>query len=176
MAKATDKVAPNDLACRLQSHGSPGRETLDKSPLSCGNPPWHTALRWLEQTRGAVSPNFTPRACWPRHRKGAANCLNCKEIDQVRGPQRRQMCAVAQVPETSGFMPVRDSGTLASTHALLSRGWSLVRGAGLRPKPWAEGYAEKAAEWRKWGAVNSRLPAKLSSSTARNGCRCGSCA
>ena len=116
-AKRADKVAADDLVCALQAHGCPGRETLDKSPLSCGNPPWQTALRWLEQARGGTSPNCTHRACWPRHRKCAANCLNCKEIDVWRWAEERPMCAVAQVPETYGFMPMRDSGRLASTRA-----------------------------------------------------------
>ena len=109
-AKPAPEVVPDSLESALQSHGHPSRKTLDKSPLSCGNPPWQTALRWLEQARGALSPNCTPRACWPRRRKGAANCLNCKEI-AGRGHAGSEMaCAVAQVPETYGFMPLRDSG------------------------------------------------------------------
>ena len=40
-AKPALEVAADELKCALQSHGRPGRETLDKSPQSCRNPKWH---------------------------------------------------------------------------------------------------------------------------------------
>ncbi len=84
--KMGEKFAADDIACGLQFHGCPSRETLDKSPQSCGNPLRQTALRWLAQVRGALSPNFhAPELLAPALVRGRCASTTC-------GTRRRACC------------------------------------------------------------------------------------
>ena len=57
-AKLAAEVVPGDPELQRHSHGKVRAGRLDKLPQSCGNPSWQTALRWLEQARGAMSPKL----------------------------------------------------------------------------------------------------------------------
>ena len=78
-AKPAAEVVPDDPELQRRSHGKIRAGRLDKIPQSCGNPTWQTALRWLEQTRGAMSPNFhAPGLLAPAPER-------CRELLELQG-------------------------------------------------------------------------------------------
>ena len=78
-AKPAAEVVPDDPELQRRSHGKIRAGRLDKLPQSCGNPTWQTALRWLEQARGAMSPNFhAPGLLAPAPER-------CRELLELQG-------------------------------------------------------------------------------------------
>ncbi len=78
-AKLAAEVVPGDPELQRRSHGKIRAGRLDKLPQSCGNPTWQTALRWLEQARGAMSPNFhAPGLLAPAPER-------CRELLELQG-------------------------------------------------------------------------------------------
>ena len=102
-AKPAPEVVADNLESALQSHGRPGRKTLDKSPLSCGNPKWHPHCGGWSRPGVLCRQTARPGPAGTGTPKGAANCLNCKEIAGRAARRSESVCAVAQVPETLRF-------------------------------------------------------------------------